>query len=157
MALSHSYSTEKPWSFFVPAHFCRFYAADVRPAHQSEEILTTLFFDWFSIFIDSSLPYLWQTALSSCDLQKLQSVFPPSNQTVWIMQLKNSPTIQKDQRGQSSHPVLPSSYFFITFHWSLSHLICCVWASVIFFFLSVCGNSGVCIPKADETVQKFFT
>lgn len=107
---------------------------------QPKEILTSLF---FSVFIDSSLSYLWQTGLSSCDLQKLQSVFPPSNQIVWIMQSKNSPRIQKDQRGQSSHPVLPSSYFFITFHWSLSYLICCVWASVIFFFSFLCMETAV--------------
>lgn len=103
------------------------------PARRNINI-TGFFSDWFSISIDSPLAYLWQTALSSCDLQKLQYVFPllqPNRVDNAVQEFSKTP--EKIKGSQSSHPVSPSSYFFISFHWSLSHLICCQWAFVILF------------------------
>lgn len=62
---------------------------------------------------------------------------------------------------RSKEAIQPSSLAFLiffsnAFHWSLSHLKCSeyLWFFYFIFFHSVSGNSGVCIPKADETMPK---
>lgn len=114
-----------------------------------------------SRFLQPGLAYLLIRLFLICDrlhyppfdLQKLQSVF--STETVRIMQSKNSPRIHKDQRGQSSLAFLVFFHHFplkfVTF--DMPRVSICDFF-FFFSFQSMCGNSGVCIPKADETPQK---
>lgn len=93
-------------------------------------------------------------ALSVCGLQKLQSVSPPFQPN----RVDNAVQEFTKSPRRSKGAIQPSSLaFLIFFHRFPLKFVTfdMLRVSICVFFLSVCGSGRVCIPKADETVQKY--
>lgn len=139
---------------FLPAHLCRFSAVYVRLACQTEDILTPQFSDWFSIFFYSSLLICDRLHYTHVISRNCNLFAPPPQPNRVDNAVKEFTKNAKRSKGaiQSS-----SLAFLIFFHHFLLKFVTFDMLRVsidVFLFFSVCGNSSVCIAKADETVQK---